>query len=232
MFYTGNTVVFFSDATLTPPTYYSIINPTHKTLVKSSPNNAKEIIIITVSLKNTNRFKHCSYSYYQLKYSLLQDLALPHHFVSVKAGHGLPPRRGCFTISRLRCISPIPQDMLQGLHWDQSDTLQSLGGPEIVFKLVSSAVGVQPEILTVFPGYFSVFFVLFVGLLVFLSHVRVGDTAHDCFLVTTWYYGRKSGWWCHRNVIRMAKTKQEIRIKYKLLFFTDYPLYLFWHFQL
>lgn len=140
MFYTGNTVVFFSDATLTPPTYYSIINPTHKTLVKSSPNNAKEIIIITVSLKNTNRFKHCSYSYYQLKYSLLQDLALPHHFVSVKAGHGLPPRRGCFTISRLRCISPIPQDMLQGLHWDQSDTLQSLGGPEIVFKLVSSAV--------------------------------------------------------------------------------------------
>lgn len=66
---------------------------------------------------------------YQLKYSLLQDLAEPHHFVSTNGGHRRPPLRACLTTSLRRCISPIPQDLLHSLQGDQDDTRQSRGGP-------------------------------------------------------------------------------------------------------
>lgn len=66
---------------------------------------------------------------YQLKYSLLHDRAEPHHFVSTKGGQSCPPRRACLTTSLRRDISPMPHDLLQGLHWDQSLTRQSRGGP-------------------------------------------------------------------------------------------------------
>lgn len=66
---------------------------------------------------------------YQLKYSLLQDLAEPHHFVSTSGGHRRPPLRACLTTSLRRCISPMPQDLLHSLQGDQDDTRQSRGGP-------------------------------------------------------------------------------------------------------
>lgn len=68
--------------------------------------------------------------FYQLKYSLLQDRAEPHHFVSTNGGHRRPPRRACFITSLRRCISPIPQDLLHALHDDHSVTRQSRGGPK------------------------------------------------------------------------------------------------------
>lgn len=111
---------------------------------------------------------------YQLKYSLLHDRALPHHLVSVRAGHNLPPLLACFTTSLLRCISPMPHDLLQALHSDHSVTLQSRGAPERrTFKFNCFKLK-QLIKLTIFPGSFLQLLVLFVGLFLVLVLVQVG----------------------------------------------------------
>ena len=57
-------------------------------------------------------------------------LALPHHLVSLRGGHGVPPLRGLNLTFRVLCVSPTPQLRLHALQGPQSSTLQSLGKPE------------------------------------------------------------------------------------------------------
>ena len=73
-------------------------------------------------------------SVYQLKYPLLQFLALPHHLNSLRGGQGRPPWAGWCSNTRVLMVSPIPQVLLQPpqpLHWD---TRQSRAVSEIQRK--------------------------------------------------------------------------------------------------
>ena len=70
------------------------------------------------------------FRFYQSKYFPRQFRADPHHLTAVSEGQGFPPRFGCLRIFLWRMASPIPQLLEQVPHSSQSDTLQSLGGPE------------------------------------------------------------------------------------------------------
>ena len=54
----------------------------------------------------------------------------PHHFMPTKGGHSRPPLFG-FRVTSLDLLdSPMPQDLLQGLHSVQEPTLQLTGCSE------------------------------------------------------------------------------------------------------
>lgn len=63
-------------------------------------------------------------------------LTLPHHLVSFRGGHGMPPRRGFIVTFRVLWVSPTPQLRLHALHGPHSLTLQSLGAPGITNAII------------------------------------------------------------------------------------------------